>query len=122
MRNIGRQRSITMLIPVLLVLLFAGAGKAGDHAVSPRDRAITSRIVHKLQGDSGLAGAGIDVETRNGVVTLKGALGSKADIPRAAELAGSVEGVTRVDNRIRWVNRPDNRYCVDGPNHNWACS
>ena len=117
------QKSFLIVVPVLLLLPFVNIAWAGDRSTaSSQDKAITSNVVNKLQSDDELSGAGIDVETRNGEVTLKGAVDSKAHITRAGEIARSIEGVKTVDNRLRWVNRPDNRYCVDGPDHNWSCS
>ena len=97
MRNNIWQRSILTLVPLLLVLSFVNIVGAG----SDNDSAITSVVVDKLQSDSQLMGSSINVETKNGEVTLKGIVNSNADITRAAELARSVDGVKMVDNRLR---------------------
>jgi hypothetical protein len=95
---------------------------------SDTDRAITARVQEKIQSDSRLSGADIVVETRNGEVTLKGTVNSNADFTRAGKLAGWVDGVKRVDNRLKTARAsssgsfggssraPD---CPVGAN--WAC-
>lgn len=101
MRNNIWQKSILILVPLLLVLPFVNMAGAGSNVMSDNDRAITSAVEQKLQSDSQLMGSRINVETIGGEVTLKGSVGSYADINRAAELARSIDGVRMVDNRLK---------------------
>lgn len=48
----------------------------------------------------------ITVQTRDGVVYLRGFVNSIADITRAAALARTVKGVNFIRNRIRVADRP----------------
>lgn len=71
--------------------------KAGD-ALS--DAAVTTKVKATMLADPDVKGLQIDVDTRNGAVTLNGAVDNARNIERAAALAKSVEGVKSVDNRL----------------------
>jgi Flp pilus assembly secretin CpaC len=126
MQNKIWERFFLILVPLLLVLPFVNI----VGAESESDMAITSQVVDKLQGDSELMGSRIHVETINGEVTLKGTTTSHADITRAGMLAGSIEGVKRVDNRLKRdkaMSSSSSEYggssrAADCPvGANWAC-
>ena len=125
MRNKIWQKSILMIVPILLVLPFVNTVGAGMDAYSIKDSVITSIVVEKLQSDSQLKGSGIDVETKDGEVTLKGMVNSNADINRAVQLARSIDGVKNVDNRLQTVS--SHHYGVTAPKPmcqigaNWSC-
>ncbi len=96
------RRLILILFPVILVVTAVEIAAAADSA-RPSDSAITARVQQKIESDGRFDGSMIRVETRDGEVTLKGTVASQADVQRAAELAGYVEGVHRVDNRLKTV-------------------
>ena len=104
----------------LVNIVGAGMGSNSDH-----DSVITSMVVNKLQNDSQLQGSSIDVETVGGEVTLKGMVNSQADITRAGQLANSVEGINKVDNRLKTFSSPAFGVTPPRPNcqigANWAC-
>jgi hypothetical protein len=120
------KKSILTLVPLFfLALSFANSAGADS---SNNDRAITARVQEKLNSDSQLMGSGIMVETKDGEVTLKGFVNSNADYTRAGKLAGYVDGVKQVDNKLKTAKAsssstyggssraPD---CPIGAN--WAC-
>ncbi len=74
----------------------AGAAIAG--AVD--DATITASVSAGLAKDSELSALRIDVDTKAGVVTLKGPAPSLAAKARAEEIARAVKGVSRVDNAL----------------------
>ncbi|MBS0427010.1 MAG: BON domain-containing protein [Proteobacteria bacterium] len=74
----------------------AGAAIAG--AVD--DATITATVSAGLAKDSELSALRIDVDTKAGVVTLKGPAPNAAAKARAEEIARSVKGVSRVDNAL----------------------
>ena len=125
MRSKVWRKPILIMISLFLVLSFVNIVGAGSDAKWDNDRAITSKVVDKLQGDSDLKGSRINVETKDGEVTLKGIVNSNADINRAAQLARSVDGVKKVDNRLttlsahRFGAKPGMIGCQIGAN--WAC-
>lgn len=82
----------------------SGAGLGSDSRTSAQvasDRAITSSVHNRLIDDSVLGQYDLRVETVNGRVILHGTVGSYEARERAARLAGTVQGVQRVDSRLR---------------------
>jgi hyperosmotically inducible periplasmic protein len=73
-----------------------GAGAAGK----TDDAAITSKVNAALAGDKDLSATRIDVDTKDGVVTLSGPAPSPGAKERATELARNVKGVTSVNNKL----------------------
>ncbi len=69
-------------------------------ADTARDLSITTKISAALAADDQLQLTRIDVDPKNGQVTLSGSAPSAAAKERATALAQSVEGVTGVDNRL----------------------
>jgi hyperosmotically inducible protein len=61
---------------------------------------ITTKVKTKFLDEALLKGSDINVDTNDHVVTLKGTVGSSAASERAAVIAGSTEGVTRVLNQL----------------------
>jgi hyperosmotically inducible protein len=64
------------------------------------DTTITAEVKGKLLEDRNVSGLSIDVDTDNGVVTLKGKVKSAAEKAQALKLANSVAGVTRVVDKL----------------------
>lgn len=64
------------------------------------DAAITTAIAARFVGDRELSALKIDIDTRDGKVTLNGEAPSEAARARAAELAISVKGVQGIENRL----------------------
>ncbi len=64
------------------------------------DAAITAAVSARLAGDPDLSAVKIDVDTRDGKVTLSGPAPTEAARARAAELAISVKGVLAIDNQL----------------------
>lgn len=64
------------------------------------DTAITTKIKAAIIGEPSLKVLQINVDTVNGMVTLTGTVDSVQSSDRAKELAGAVEGVKSVDNRL----------------------
>jgi len=66
----------------------------------PDDATVTSNVKAKLAADSTLAGSTINVDTKDGVVTLSGTVNTDADKAKAEQLAKSAEGVKSVTNNL----------------------
>ena len=73
---------------------------ANQVAAKTNDAAITTQVNAELAKDSSLSALRIDVDTRDGGVTLSGTAPSLAAKDRATRLASAIKGVTRVDNRL----------------------
>ena len=81
-----------------------GAGavkKASQVGQVVADSAITTKIKTQLATDDGLSGTSIQVETKNGVVTLSGTVPSNAMRKRAGRIASATDGVKGVTNNIK---------------------
>lgn len=88
------------------VVLVAGPARgaaarlqAATSAAQVDDGTLTSRITANLKRNAAIAARDIDVEVHEGIVTLKGAVGTAGEKARAARLA-TIRGVTEVRNEI----------------------
>lgn len=75
----------------------AGASAAGALAADAR---ITATVKMGLAADKDLSAGTIEVETRDGVVTLKGPAPTMTAKARASEIARNVRDVRSVDNQL----------------------
>lgn len=74
---------------------------AGDKAASKAgDAAITAKVKTRLMAEPGIDSLQIDVDTSNGHVTLSGEADTPQNKTRAKEIAGAIEGVTGVTDRL----------------------
>lgn len=64
---------------------------------------LAARVKQALEGEAKVQAAAIDVTAADGKVTLWGTAGSAGERSRAAQVAGKVEGVKSVDNKIAVV-------------------
>jgi osmotically-inducible protein OsmY len=72
----------------------AQAGAALD------DGRITAAVKAGILAEPGLKVMMIDVDTRDGKVTLTGSADSSANVQKAEQIASGVQGVKSVDNRL----------------------
>ena len=73
-----------------------------DMGVGP-DAAITMKVQAAYAGDDVVKGRNIDVDTDNGVVTLKGSVDSLHERDAAEQIARETDGVKRVVNTLTVV-------------------
>jgi len=78
----------------------AGANASQAAGAKVDDAQITSRVSASLMGDRELSKVRIDVDTRDGVVTLSGPVPSSTVKARANEVARAVKDVKSVDNQL----------------------
>lgn len=78
-----------------------GADKTQDAMPDMGDAGITAKVKTKFLGDTGVSGLKIDVDTKNGVVTLTGTVPTAAEKRRAMELAKATDGVKSVVDRLK---------------------
>jgi hyperosmotically inducible protein len=64
------------------------------------DSAITTEVKTKLLAANGVPGSKIDVDTTNGIVTLKGAVPTRAARAKALRITRSSKGVKRVVDQL----------------------
>jgi hyperosmotically inducible protein len=77
------------------------ADKVKDAMPDLSDAGVTTKVKSKFLGDTDVPGLKIDVDTKDGVVTLTGTVGTAAEKQRAIELAKNTDGVKSVVDRIK---------------------
>jgi hyperosmotically inducible protein len=81
------------------------ADKAGDAAKdlgdAAKDAALTAAVKTKFLADTKVSGLKIDVDTRNGVVTLNGDVPTLAEKRAAVEIAKGTDGVKSVTDNLK---------------------
>ena len=87
----------------------AVAAKSGDDAAVGSDQVVedsslTVTVRSAIFADKNLQSQHIKVETEDAAVTLTGVVDSQALRERAVEIAGSVDGVAQVEDRLRVRN------------------
>jgi len=89
------EQRLMIVLGALLALSSANCERrSGDDSV------ITAVVKSKLAVDNETSSANINVDTRNGVVTLTGVVTTQANKAQAERIARNTEGVTRVINNI----------------------
>jgi hyperosmotically inducible protein len=84
---------------VLAILFFlAGICLSADKPIS--DDLIVDQVRIKLSGDAEVKGGALTVDSKQGVVTLGGAVETSRQKDKAAKLAKKVRGVKQVINNI----------------------
>ena len=80
------------------------AGDATDRAGDAvGDAALTTKVKTKFLADDDISGLKIDVDSKNGVVTLTGTVPTAAEKNMALKVARSTEGVKSVVDRLKVV-------------------
>ena len=88
------------LVALAAVPLLAAPLAAFPAAADVSDAALRADVKERLTRDAFVERYDIDVRVEDGVVTLRGSVANDYEREQAAEVAGRVEGVRRVDNRI----------------------
>ncbi|HEX4485535.1 MAG TPA: BON domain-containing protein [Terriglobales bacterium] len=82
------------------VVLLLVLGLAVGCAKAPNDAQISSNVQSKINGDSGLQGKQIGVQSDKGIITLSGSVDNDAQREAAARYASSENGVKQVVNNL----------------------
>jgi osmotically-inducible protein OsmY len=93
---------LKILAALAACLLLASVCLAADQPVS--DDLIVDRVMIKLAQDPVVKG-GVQVDSKAGVVTLSGAVGTEKQRQRAAKVARTVKGVKQVINNVTLQER-----------------
>lgn len=89
---------------VAVFCLLAGLCLAADKPIN--DDMITNEVMLKLSGDQVVKGGALKVDTKAGVVTLRGTVPLEVQKQRAEKLAHKVKGVKQVVNQIAIEKTP----------------
>ena len=91
--------AFSVQLPVL-----AADGRTGNTSSSlsgtALDAVINGKVAAALMSDPGLSGSRIEIDTHDGIVSLRGEVSGPRETRRALELVASVDGVRRVDNLL----------------------
>jgi hypothetical protein len=95
------------------IVLLAGVLAIGLACTkAPDDSQVTSQIQSKLNGDSGLHGKPITVQTSGGVVTLSGTVENETQREAASHYASATPGIKQVVNNLQTTPGPATRAAV----------
>ena len=80
----------------------ASAGSSRSAGQFTSDAALTTKVKTALARDAGLGTAvDINVQSYRGVVQLNGFVNTREQIRSAGDVAGRIEGVSKVENNLR---------------------
>src|SRR5438876_12399733 len=91
--------NLKVLICAILSLTLFGAALAKDKDTS--DDAIYDNVRRKLASDPLVKGGGLNVDVKQGVVTLTGTVEQDKQKERATKLARKISGVKSVNNELQ---------------------
>ena len=97
MSYLGRIASILMLA----LLISATAGPASAQVGAIKDGWLVMKVHSEMVDEDVLSGSNIDVDVKNGVVTLQGTVPSEAARARAIAVAKANDGVKNVVDQLR---------------------
>jgi hyperosmotically inducible protein len=98
MKNINR--TLMILFSAAAVVLAGCASKPGQNNYFD-DAMVTSRVKKAIYDEPSLKVADISVTTENAVVSLTGAVKTRGERMKAADVARRVEGVKLVKNELK---------------------
>lgn len=96
-----------LVVPAVIGVFSWGCSRSAPQAGETRtvsevidDASITAAVKVSLAFQSGVRAIGVDVDTRQGTVTLSGEVGSEAERQLAVKVAEDVGGVKEVVNHL----------------------
>ena len=87
----------------MVLLLLAGVCLAAEKPIT--DDAVYNQVRIKLADDPVVKGGGLQVDVKQGVVTLSGTVELQVQIEKATKVAKKVKGVKEVINHIELKNK-----------------
>ena len=96
-------KSIFTIVPAIVLATLLGCASTSKTEGTGEyidDTVITTKVKAAVLNEPSLKVAEINVETFKGVVQLSGFVKDAADVPKAAEVARGVKGVTSVKNAL----------------------
>jgi osmotically-inducible protein OsmY len=94
---------IKTLVSFFVIIALAAGVLAAQKHVS--DDQIYDNVRRKLADDQVVKGGAMEVEVKDGVVTLRGKVESDQQKTRAAKIAHKISGVKQVDNQLEVVGK-----------------
>ncbi len=87
-------------LSLLLLFSLAGAALPANKKAVVDDGSINDLVRRRLASDPLVKGGGLQVDVKDGVVTLRGTVDAENQKAKATKLAKKVKGVKSVDNQI----------------------
>ena len=78
----------------------APAAKPADAGRATADRSLAARVKDALLAEKSLNAHGIEVDAKDGAVTLVGTVENKARREQAAKIAAGVDGTRSIENKL----------------------
>ena len=94
-------RSVGRIALALLTVVTLGIGPATAQVNAIKDGWLVMKVHSEMVDEDVLSGSNIDVDVKNGVVTLQGTVPSEAARARALEVARKNDGVKNVVDQLR---------------------
>jgi hyperosmotically inducible protein len=101
-------RKLLIAAAAACLALTMGGAFANDETKSAQpisDTVITTKVKAELAKDKATKATDINVETKNGIVSLNGAVASLAEKEKAEHDARTVKGVVDVSNNLRVASK-----------------
>lgn len=102
-------RSVGTITLALLTVIMLGTTAATAQVNAIKDGWLVMKVHSEFVNEDVLSGSNIDVDVKNGVVTLQGTVPNDAARARAMELARKNDGVKNVVDQLRIAPAHDNR-------------
>lgn len=102
-------RSVGTITLALLTVLMLGTTTATAQVNTIKDGWLVMKVHSEFINEDLLDGSNIDVDVKNGVVTLQGTVTSEAGRARAVEVARKNDGVKNVVDQLRIAPAHDNK-------------
>jgi osmotically-inducible protein OsmY len=105
-----KTKIVTATLASLIVGSLAATATFADETTAGQkldDATLVAKVKAELLRSSEVSGLAVNVDAKNGVVTLSGHAGTETERARAAEIAQTTSGVAKVDNRI--VIKPETK-------------
>ena len=96
-------KQLSVLFLLIALVFTAIPVQAGSKQIS--DDIIYNNVLRKLATDPIVKGGALEVEVKEGSVTLKGQVDSEKRKDKAEKVAHKVQGVRSVDNQIKVVEK-----------------
>jgi hyperosmotically inducible protein len=94
-------RPLTTFALAVLIAISAAAGVAASQVSAVKDGWLVMKVHSEFVNEDVLSGSNIDVDVKNGVVTLQGTVPSEAARARALAVAKANDGVKSVVDQLR---------------------
>ena len=102
-------RTVVRITLALLTVLTLGISSATAQVGAIKDGWLVMKVHSEMVDEDVLNGSNIDVDVKDGVVTLQGTVPSEAARARALEVAKKNDGVKRVVDQLRIAPARDNK-------------